>query len=147
MTSPIEVISMARALARHASVRQNLISENIANADTVDFKARDISDFSEIYESKSRNQKTGASHSLDASFAPRVTRPGHPGYEDVKAAVAPTPEAKEIAKLGAETRNGNTVSLEDQMTRGASAMLHHEMAIGVMRKAGDILRMAIGRAR
>lgn len=145
MAFNIEVTAMARALAKHSSVRQSVISENVANADTVGFKARDSYAFKEVYQSS-----TGGASSappLQHAFSAKTTRPGHPGYEQARLAASPIAPTREIAKLGAEVPNGNTVSIEDQLARGAEALLNHQMALGVMRKTGDILRMAIGRAR
>ncbi|MEL7463173.1 MAG: flagellar basal body protein [Pseudomonadota bacterium] len=141
MAFDLKITSMARGLAAYAERRQNLVSENIANADTRRFKARDLKPFADVYEG------AGAIDGARmAAFQPRATRPGHLGFEAAHNGVqAARPEA--IAKLGAASPNGNTVSVEDQMTRGAEAMMQHGMALVVMKKAGEMLRMALGRAR
>ena len=54
-------------------------------------------------------------------------------------------QAFEISKLGADSPNGNSVSIEDQMARGARAVADHELALGVLRKSMDLIRMSIGR--
>ena len=41
----INVLSLASALAAHASARQQVIAENVAHADTPGYRARDIADF------------------------------------------------------------------------------------------------------
>ena len=52
---------------------------------------------------------------------------------------------REQTALGAETPNGNTVSLEDQMLRAAEVRQQHELATGVYAKSLEILRAAVTR--
>ena len=133
MTFDLTILSMAKGLAAHAGQRQSLVSENIANADTRDFKARDLKPFAEVY----------AGADGDLGFAAKATRPGHAGFGATAGAARPM----EVAKLGADSPNGNNVSLEDQMSRGAQAALHHDMAVTILKKTMDLLRMGIGRGR
>ena len=131
MTFDLTILSMAKGLAAHAGQRQSLVSENIANADTRDFKARDLKPFAEVY----------AGADGDLGFAAKATRPGHAGFGATAGAARPM----EVAKLGADSPNGNSVSIEDQMARGARAVADHELALGVLRKSMDLIRMSIGR--
>ncbi|MEL6792619.1 MAG: flagellar basal body protein [Pseudomonadota bacterium] len=141
MAFDLKITAMARGLAAYAGQRQNLISENVANADTRRFKARDLKAFEDVYEG------AGAIDAARmAAFSPRVTRPTHIGFEAAQAAGG-AHRPQEIAKLGAASPNGNTVSVEDQMARGAEALMQHEMALVIMKKAGEMVRMALGRPR
>jgi flagellar basal-body rod protein FlgB len=124
----INVLSLASALAAHASARQQVIAENVAHADTPGYRARDIADFSAIVDG-------------GAPFQARMTRPGHIAF----GADPHGFDAREQAVMGAEAPNGNSVSLEDQMMRAAGVRQEHEMALGVYRKSLDILRTAIVR--
>ena len=124
----INVLSLASALAAHASARQRLISENVANADTPGYRARDIADFAATLDSQ-------------PAFQARTTRPGHLAF----GADARGFDPREQTVLGAETPNGNTVSLEDQMMRAASVRQEHDMALGVYAKSLEILRTAVTR--
>lgn len=139
MITDLHISAMARALAHHAASRQALISENVANADTVGFRARGLPRFEEVY------RGPGAPQDAAPEFAPRATRPGHEGFQPSRPLGLEDMAPREIARRGAESPDGNTVSLEDQMVRGAEAKLDHDMALGVMRAVSDILRMAIGR--
>lgn len=134
MTLDLTILSMAKGLAAHSGRRQSLISENIANADTREFRARDLKPFSEVYEGGD-----------GGAFAAKATRTGHAGYSE--SATPPGFRPVHIAKLGADSPNGNNVSLEDQMSRGAQAALHHDMAVTILKKTMDLLRMGIGRGR
>lgn len=125
----INTLSLASALAAHAAARQQVIAENIANADTPAFKARDIADFASIVD-----DPMGA-------FSARITRPGHIPFGADPHGFDP----REQTVLGAETPNGNTVSLEDQMMRAAEVRTEHEMALGVYGKSLEILRATVRR--
>ncbi len=159
MAYDLTLMAMAKGLARHASTRQALVTQNVANADTIGFRARDLRSFSAVYEETMSAQAAqrarvalGSAADLTPvgpdAFRATATRPGHAGYAEAgRAGVIPGPEAQEAALVNAESPNGNSVSLEDQMARGAEAALSHEMALGIARKSMDLLRMAIGRAR
>ena len=60
----LNVLQLASALASHAAARQQVISENIAHADTPGYRARDVDDFAATLEGT-------------PAFAARTTRPGH----------------------------------------------------------------------
>ena len=77
------------------------------------------------------------------AFAAKVTRPGHLAFGADPNGFA----VREVTALGAESPNGNTVSLEDQMMRAAEVRQSHDMALGVYRKSLDILRASLGRNR
>lgn len=129
MDTKLSLLRLASDLAAHATARQSVIAENIAHADTPGYRARDIPGFAEAMA-----EPTG--------FAPRATRPGHMAFAD-----QPRFEPREETALGAETPNGNSVSLEDQMVRAAELRSSHEMALGVYRKTMDVLRTGIGKGR
>lgn len=125
----LDILKAARSLAAHSAERQSVLSENIAHADTPGYKARDLGDFATSYEAMGPD-----------GFAMRATRAGHlrdkPRQHDA--------EILTQTAFGAESPNGNTVSLEDQMMRSAEVRQSHDLALGVYRKSLDILRISIG---
>ncbi len=126
MTTPLKIMSLAGDLANHAYKRQGLISGNIANADTPGYKAKDLKAFSP---------------KVETHFAMRASRPGH-------TMTAPNTRSAEIvmtSTLGAQSPNGNNVSIEDQMVRSADIRHQHELAIGVYQKSMAILKASLGR--
>lgn len=123
----LSILNLASALAAHASARQQVISENVAHADTPGYRARDIADFSSIVES-------------GPPFTAKMTRPQHVAFGDPMGF-----DPRETTAFGAETPNGNTVSLEDQMLRGAAVKQEHDLALGVYSKAMDILRTTVAK--
>lgn len=143
MAFNLKITSMARGLAAYAEARQGVIADNIANADTRNFKARDLKSFDAVYQGAGGGAVDSARF---GAFSPRATRPAHFGF-DASDQRANAHQTYEIAKLGSQSPNGNSVSVEDQMTRGATAVMQHEMALAIMKKTGEMLRMALGRAR
>ena len=132
MKFDIGILQMAQDLAAHASSRQSIIAQNIANADTPGYKARDVSSFADSYAAHDRAK---ASH--------RPARAGH-----IALGTSPqTVRVFEAAAFGADSPNGNTVSIEDQMVRSAEVRHQHDLALGVFGKSVDILRAGMGRIR
>lgn len=127
----LNILKMASQLAAHSSARQVVITENIAQADTPGYRARDIADFETTMQAASQ------------PFQARATRPGHLDMSDG----AGNYEVREISVFGAESPNGNTVSLEDQIMRAADVRANHDLALGVYQKSMEIMRTAVGRGR
>ncbi len=126
----LNILRLASTLAAHSTARQAIVTENVAQADTPGYRARDIDAFSE----------TLASGSV---FIPQVTRAGHMTFGADPRGFG----SQELAAFGAETPNGNSVSLEDQMMRSAESRQTYDLALGVYQKTMDILRISIGRNR
>lgn len=117
---------LAGALAGHAVARQGLVAENVANADTPGYRARDVRPFSEMVE--------------DAGFGLRTTRSDH--MSDAPG----TGEGRTTERTAQPSPNGNTVSLETEMVAAAETRQSHDLALAVYRSAGSIVRASLGRA-
>ena len=121
MLNNIDILKMASAMARHAADRHQVLSQNIANADTNGYKAKDLEPFSEAYARMSaRGDATGAN-------------------------AAPTWRTQTVNAPGVASPNGNTVSLEDQMMRSVEAQQQHEAATVIYKKTLGMLRMSLSR--
>lgn len=117
MFDRLEIFTLAAAQARHAAARQAVVAQNIANADTPGYRARDITDFDQTWQ----------------RLQGRATDPGGPLPVRVIDAGTPT------------SPNGNSVSLELEMLRGIEAQRAHSRALRVYGSAMSILRTSIGR--
>ena len=124
MLPKLELTRMAQAMARQAGARMGVIAENVAQADTPGYKARDLPAFAETYRD---------------SAPLRATRPGHLGVSGRPL----TPEAHIVPATGAP--NGNTVSLEGEMVKAAEARQSHEMALAIYRSTSNLVRTALGK--
>lgn len=121
-----DVMRMAQAMARHAAARQGVIAENIAQADTPGFRARDLAGF-------------GASYHAAPSL--KATRPTHLDW----GATGAGPAVQVDRSAPAFSPNGNTVSLEREMMRAAETRQSHELALAIYGSARGVLRSALGR--
>lgn len=127
MFASLEVFKMAHAMAVHAGHRQALVAENVANADTPGFRARELPSFSEMYD---LSNKTSA---LKSSREPHLF--GGDGKFSARSI-----EAKAVA-----TSNGNTITIEDQMLQAADVKRQHDRALAIYKSALTILQSSISR--
>lgn len=127
MFDKLEILAMARGLAAHSEARQSAIAQNVANADTPNYRARDIVSFDEAF------------HAADTS-ALRRTRTGHLADDRVGA-----DWARFVDAPGPSSPNGNTVSLETEMLKATEVKGAHDRALAIYRSSMTILRTAIGR--
>ncbi|MEM6823963.1 MAG: FlgB family protein [Pseudomonadota bacterium] len=124
-----EIMQLAQELAGHAARRQERVAENVANADTPGYRARDLEDFQSYYAAR------GEAHM-------HATRAGH-----VPTASFGTPAGAVIDTRTEPSPNGNSVSLEAEMVRQAETKHQHDMALAVYKSSLDLMRAAIGRGR
>ncbi|MBY6114052.1 FlgB family protein [Mameliella alba] len=124
MFQNLDVFRTAMAMARHAGTKQAFSAQNIANADTPGYRARDLPDFKETL----RNPLMGQ----------RATRDKHlNGSMDRTADIS---ERREVLDP-----NGNTVSLEQEMVKAVGAKREHDRALAIYRSNLSILRASLGR--
>ena len=126
MFEKLDLTQMAQSLAAHSGSRMAVIAENIANADTPGYKAKDLPSFAEVFSEPSQL---------------RVTRPGHIAVG--AGSTAPIPETAR----GHEAPNGNSVSLEAEMVKSVEARQNHDMALAIYRATSDVIRASLGRNR
>ncbi len=115
MFDELTILRDASALARHSAMRHQVIAENIANANTPGYVAKDIQDFNSVY---AQNRDFGSSVEWRAS---------------------------EIRNPTTASPNGNTVSLQEELMKSAQTEGRHDAAIAIYRKTMDILKMSLGR--
>lgn len=107
--------------------RQQVLAQNIANADTPGYTARDLVPFARLLEG------AGAAPAL------AVTEPGHiPGRENGTAAgQSPRPAAR--------APDGNAVSLQQELVKMADNDANHALVANLYRKYLGLFRTAIGK--
>lgn len=139
----IPLFSMLRSRLGYLSDRQNVIAENIANANTPDFVARDVKPF-RVDAHMAGAGGAGAGGQLGA-VAPAVTRAGHmPGT--LRRSTNDQAYGKAVkAKDSETTLDGNAVVLEEQMMKLTETRMQYDAAIGFYEKSMGLLRMAARR--
>ncbi|WP_185020694.1 FlgB family protein [Histidinibacterium lentulum] len=125
MHQTLDVFQTAAAMARHAGQRQAVVAQNIANADTPGYRARQIAPFVEV-------------HGKLSATAMRSTRPGHLDPTDAAAGGSATRNTEPAP-------NGNAVSLEQEMLHAVEVAREHARALTIYRKSMEILRLSLGR--
>ncbi|MFZ5608540.1 MAG: flagellar basal body rod protein FlgB [Pseudomonadota bacterium] len=119
--------------------RQQLISQNIANANTPDYMPRDLKaqDFSDLLA-----QAPGSGAETQATGM-RRTQPAHfdkAGGNGARPAVAGRQE-----RIGEIKPNRNGVVLEEQLTAMADTQIEYNMMLNIYRKQMNMMRIALGR--
>lgn len=131
--SKLPLIETMRGRMAFLSARQTVLAENVANASTPGYVARDVEepDFAAI-----ASGETGANTMT-------ITNPMH-----ISSAGTPTGNFRIKDMPGAQsTPNGNSVVLEDQMMKVSSTQMDYATVTQLYRKALSMIRMAAGGQR
>lgn len=113
--------------------RQKLLAENVANAETPDYRARDLQDYT--FEAMMTGQST-------RSVATVTTNPRHIAIANTGSDGfgAPSVGSVEI------TPDGNGVVLEDEMMKVAANQMDYQAATSLYTRSLGLLRTALGRS-
>ncbi|MEM8786362.1 MAG: flagellar basal body rod protein FlgB [Pseudomonadota bacterium] len=114
------------------NARQNVIAENVANADTPGYRARDLEkpDFSALFESVSRGD--GA----------RGHKP-HAGEAPVGGVGSSEPYRETTVSGWEVSPTQNTVTIEEEMLRMTETQVEFQMATNLYKKSLNMLRIAV----
>ena len=106
--------------------RQQVLAQNVANASTPGYQARDVPAFAKVL--------AGATPAL------AVTDPMHIQLSSSSGSALQAPRPRERAP------DGNAVSLEDQLTKVADTASTQELVLNLYHKYQGMFRTALGRA-
>ena len=122
------LLSMLRQKMNWLNQRQNVLSQNVANADTPNYVARDLKpvDFSQMLKDAGPSQMT-VTNARHIAISPSSTG----AFED-------------YATPGDASPDGNAVSLEQEMIKVADTQAQFQAATNLYAKAIGMLRTAIG---
>ena len=126
MLDNLKILNIASAMVRHSAERHSVLAENIANANTNGYKAKDLEAFGDAFSRLA--DRNGEIHDRPTTAGPAIPW-----------------RVETIDTPGAASPNGNTVSLEDQMMRSIEAQQNHDAALAIYRKTIDMLRTSLGR--
>ena len=130
--SDIPLFSMLRGRLGYLSERQKIISENVANADTPNYRPHDLKPFSFEAQVKAAASSAGVQ---------AMTQPGHMQAPNARRSLS---GSKPIRAADSETTmDGNGVVLEDEMIKMTDARMNYDAAIGFYQKSLGMLRTAI----
>jgi|ThiBio_1000_plan_1041568.scaffolds.fasta_scaffold21280_3 flagellar basal-body rod protein FlgB len=135
MLGDLPVFSILKARMDYQQTRQKVLAENIANADTPGYRARDLRRF----------QPPQANDLLTtASVRPAVTQPGHMAGL-LSSGVFDAPGTTKGTAYET-TPSGTAVSLEDEMMKLSANQADYQAAATLYSKSLAFLRIAIGRS-
>ena len=131
--SQIPLFAMLRGRLGYLSQRQQVIAENVANADTPNFRTRDLKplDFG------SQVQAAGAAI---GQMRVASTNPMHITGSAGTGAFATDRNSKYDVKPA-----GNAVNLEDEMMKVASNQMDYQAAISLYSRSMGLFRTALGK--
>ena len=115
----------------YISNRQELLAQNIANADTPKYVGKDLKpfNFKELMKRQSMHVQ------------PVGTNPNHIGVKDARI----RDYAQQEPKPYESTINENQVVLEEQMTKMTESQVDHELTTEVYKKNMQLFRIALGK--
>ena len=128
MFTKLNVFTLANAMATHAGTRQALVSQNIANADTPGYHAKDIKPFAEVFDDNSQPGEMRASRSNHLN--------GSSGQG--------TDWTVSTTDAGTDP-NDNSVSIESEILKGVEVKRQHDKALAIYKSSMNILRTSLGR--
>ena len=126
----IPILSMLRERMEWHQERQRVLAENVANADTPNYRAKDLAppDFS--------HEVQLATLSLDRTNPLHITAPASSG----SAFAADSSGRYQIRP------RGNSVTHEDEMLKVASNQMDYEAVTSLYTRSLALIKLAIGRA-
>lgn len=138
-TSSIAIFQAMTGKMRELQAKQEVIAQNIANADTPGYEARELveRDFSDILANVS-----------NTSGAPRIAKPriNVPAAMTALGSSAAAQATSEVQRDAFEVKpNGNTVVLEDQLLSLANVQMEYTALTNLYRKQAGLLKTAIGK--
>ena len=128
MFEKLEIFRTAQAMAVHAGTRQAVVAQNMANADTPGYAAREVEPFKAVMDAGS------------SGFGQMATRAGH--LNGVSNSLQF--DVSEVRDALADP-NGNSVSLEEEMMKAVNVKRQHDVALAIYKSSLTILRTAIAR--
>jgi flagellar basal-body rod protein FlgB len=137
-TSDVPLFSMLRTRMRWHQDRQKLLAENVANAETPRYRARDLRapDFeSMVRGSGPAAGATGASGGVTRTDARHMT---------VSASEGTRFQVRRDTGI-VTTPDGNRVNLEDEMLKVAQNQLDYQAVTGLYQRSLGLIRTAIGK--
>ena len=126
--SDIPILSMLRERMEWHQERQRVLAENIANADTSNFQAKDLAppDFEQ--------QLSAASVSLATTEPGHISGNGSPQF------------ANDTSGRFQVRPRGNTVTHEDEMMKVASNQMDFEAVAGLYTRSLALIKLAVGKS-
>jgi flagellar basal-body rod protein FlgB len=132
----IPLLNVLRERMSWLNARQSVLSQNVANADSPGYDARDLKplDFEQLLKHGLQGSAAGGHLALTDSRHLAPPPDAVPDYEDT-----PSREAE-------ASPTGNTVSLEEEMMKVAATQAQYQAASNLYAKAVGMMRTALDKS-
>jgi flagellar basal-body rod protein FlgB len=132
MFEDLTVLAMARKSMDWLTRRQEVLAQNVANANTPNYQSRDLEplDFKKVFENTQAPLQAAVTNSM------HIQPPNE----------APKFEAKEVKMPGESKPDGNSVMLEEQMQRIGEVKNNYDLSINILQKNIKMLKTALGQS-
>lgn len=129
---PIQFFQLASQQAQWLSVRQSVVSTNVANADTPGFKVKDVVPFADFLD-------VASSRSDGVTLA--STNPKH--FADIS---QDTMNVRQVdGKPGKISASGNNVGLAQEMIKASEARGAYDLNTGLVKSLNKMMLMVVRR--
>ncbi|MBP2548074.1 flagellar basal-body rod protein FlgB [Neorhizobium galegae] len=128
---PIQLFDLASRQAEWLSIRQEVVAGNIANANTPQYKAKDVTPFSAVLNS------TGMSMAR--------TQPGHLSGTDVNSRINVDVEEEKLNNEIGIQESGNTVALAGELTKTGEIKRQYELSTNLVKSFHRMMLMTVKR--
>ena len=131
--SEIPLVSMLRTRMQWHQERQRVLAENVSNADTPNFRPKDLKPLDFGAQAQAAGQGRG-------QVALASTDPAHiTGSAGTSTFATDRPTKYDVRPAG------NAVNLEDEMMKVAANQMDHQAAISLYSRSMGLLKTAIGK--
>jgi len=138
-TSDVPLFSMLRTRMRWHQDRQKLLAENVANADTPGYRARDLAAPSFASMARGMASATGS-----ASIGAGPTRTDARHIQTASSSQQTRFDVRRNTGV-VTTPDGNRVNLEDEMLKVAQNQMDYQAVAGLYQRSLGLIRTAIGK--
>ena len=121
--SGVYLFDIASLQARHLAVRQATIAGNVANANTPDYKARDVTPFAEVLAQTGFGMAKTASAHVEGAGPMSRTQASADGWDVMETA--------------------SSVSLEHEMLKAGDVSREHTLNTGIVKAFDRMLKLAV----
>ncbi len=129
MISGLPILALMKSAMTHATERQKTYTNNVTNANTPKFKAKEVEEFN-LKRSLKGQRRVAAFRTSDMHLEGTVPRSGFKIFKD--------PIAAEMSP------DGNNVNLTEQSLKLSETNNDYQLVTGVYRKISGILKATIG---
>ena len=129
----IPLFAMLKSRMGYLTERQRVIAQNVANADTPNYRPQDLKPYS-------FQSHMAATVDQPGPMSVATTNPMHIAHT----ATSPNPpKVKSNKSMDTETTlDGNSVVLEDEMLKLTDTRMNYDAAVGFYQKSLNLLKMA-----